>query len=473
MTEFRAIPRLFSPVPNDVNLDAAELGVKHLGLSLLPQGRQIAELMEAKKDNGRPLYRRVVVQMSRRSQKTTAVIATLLGRCLSIPGYRVISTAQDGTRAGQALREILMILDSLDPDGTMGLWTTRYSNGGEAIYFENGSRWERRPPKEDAFRGAYADCLLFDEAGSYGPEVTEALVQGAIPLLDTRPMGQLVIIGTPSKSRAGLLWDSLQMAMNGKPGVGALDYGMNDSDDPADEDVWYRCHPGLASGLTEIDVTRERFETWPLPKFMVEYLGYFPKSSAERAINPDFWEKTEEVGVKPDTERFVLAFACAPDASSAALVAAWRDKDGVAHITLQDHRAGTAWLPKACQDLLLKYPRARLTYDAVGSGNMDIAAVLERSKVRARVRPTARNDVRAGQEALVRMIASGDVRHPDQPGMNEAADILQWKESESAGRWFSHYRSKGDITPLSAAALAMFDVESNAQKSTKIISNAY
>lgn len=477
MTEYRAIPRQYSPVEDGVSLDTAELGMKHLGLQLLPQGRQIASLLESQKTNSFgdkvPLYRRVVIQMSRRSQKTTAITATLLGRCLSIPGYRVISTAQDGTRAGQALREILMVLDSIDPDGTMGLWTTRYSNGGEAIYFENGSRWERRPPKEDAFRGAYADCLLFDEAGSYGPDVTEALVQGAIPLLDTRKMGQLVITGTPSKSRAGLLWDSLQMAEAGKSGVGALDYGMTDEDDPESEDTWWRCHPGLASGLTDIDVIRERFETWPRPRFMTEYLGYFPKAAADRAINPDDWETTLEENVLPDTDRFVLAFSCAPDASSASLVAAWRDQTGVAHVTLQDHRAGTSWLAKASHALLIKYPKVRLVYDAVGSANLDTASILERtSKVKARVTPAARKDVRAGQEGLIRMIASSDVHHPDQPGMNEAADILRWKESE-AGRWFSHHMSKGDITPLSAAALAMFEFENNAQRRATIVKNAY
>lgn len=471
MSDYRAIPRHFSAVPSNVNVDNAELGAKQMGLGLLPQGRQIASLLEAKKDNGRPLYRRVVVQMARRSTKTTAITATLLGRCLNLPGYRIISTAQDGSRATHALKEIVYILDALDPDKTLGLWKTFHSNGGVSIHFTNGSRWECRPPKASVFRGTFADCLLFDEAGEYTPGISEELIQGALPLLDTRPTGQLIITGTPSPTRAGLFWDSLQQAVVGKAGVASLDYGMTDQDDPADESVWWRCHPGLASGLTDIDIVRERFETMPLPRFMTEYLGYFPKAAADRAIEEDAWATAAGELVKPDTERFVLAMACAPDSSSASLVAAWRDAGGTARIALQAHQPGTAWLSRAAHDLLVKYPRARLVYDPIGA-NLDPAKALERSKVKGRVSPAAKPNVQAGQAALVRMIHAGDLKHADQPGLNEAVEVLQWRDVSESGRWFGYARSKGDIAPISAAALAMFEFENNANKKAIIVKNA-
>ncbi|KLN34577.1 hypothetical protein FB00_11255 [Cellulosimicrobium funkei] len=470
--EFRAIPRYMSAVPDDVPLDAPELGAKHLGLDLKPQGRQVGSLLEARREDGRPLYRRVAIQFARRSTKTTSIASTLLGRCLSTPGYRVISTAQDGSRASTALREIMYILDAVDPDGTLGLWETRWSNGGEMILFSNGSRWERRPPNASAFRGAAADALWFDEAGEYGPEVSDALVQGALPLMDTRQMGQVIISGTPAPSRTGLLWDSIVAAQEGKRGTGALDYGMGEEDDPASEDVWWRCHPGLACGLVDIEIVRERFELMPLPAFMVEYLGYWPKAAHDRAIDPDRWEECAGELALPDTDRFVLAFDVHPQSSSAALVAAWRDKNGVARVSLTEHKPGTNWLAKTANDLLVKYPKARLMYDAVGA-NLDPARTLERSKVKNRVKPVNSKDVQAGQAAFVRQVHAGDLEHPNQPGLNAAADCLQWRESAERGRWFGFSRSKGDITPVRAAAMALFEFENNTKSSIGVIPNAY
>jgi hypothetical protein len=468
---YRAIPRAFSPIPDDVDLSAAHLGATHLDLPLMPQGVQVAQLLEALREDGKPLYRRVGLQFSRRSQKTTSIAALLLGRCLTIPGYRVISTAQDGTRASVALKEVMWILQAQDPDGVQGLWDLRWSNGGEAIHFANGSRWERRVPKATAFRGAAADALWFDEAGEYSPDLTDELIQGALPLMDTRPHGQVIISGTPAVGREGLLWDTLKQGLDGKRGVGLLDYGMEEDDDPTDEDVWWRCHPGLASGLTDIDVIRERFEQMPLPAFMVEYLGYWPKHSFDHAIEPEDWTRQAE-SLRSPTGDFVLGLDVSPDSSSACLVAAWRDELDVAHVSVVDHRPGTDWLPKKAYELLKKYPRLRVTYDEIGAVREPVEILLRERNIASRVIPTKQKDIQAGQANLVRVIAKGDVFHPDQPSLNAAVDGLRWKNSAERGRWFGWGMSTADIGPIRAAAIALWFLDQNKRKKTVLPPNA-
>lgn len=471
-TEYCAIPRHFSRVPDDVDISAAHLGAKTLGLPLLPQGEQVARLLEARTDEDGltvPLYTRVVIQVPRRSTKTTSISAVILGRCLTIPNYRVISTAQDGSRASTALKEVMWMLQKADPDST--LWTLRWSNGGEHILFSNGSVWERRPPKSDTFRGAAADCFLFDEAGALPVEAAEDLVQGALPLMDTRPLGQIIISGTPGKERAGLLWDSLEAARLGEEGVGSLDYGMDQTDDPADEAVWYRCHPGLASGLTRIKVLRQRFALMSLPAFMVEYLGWFAQSSFVRAVDPEAWDKCKDITpAKPGRDdRFTFSVDVSPDAGSSCITMAWRDAAGVARIALVDHRPGTDWLPKAMNELLLKYPKTRMVYDEIGAVREPVLVLLRNRKITSRVTPALKKDVQAGQAGLVRMIHANEVFHHDQAGLNVAIDGLQWRTSAEYGQWFGWSASKVDISPVRAAALAMWDYDQKANKKAIIL----
>ena len=51
-----AEPRLLSPTPENVDISAYYLGLKTLGLEPTPQGEEYARLMEAKDEDGLPLY---------------------------------------------------------------------------------------------------------------------------------------------------------------------------------------------------------------------------------------------------------------------------------------------------------------------------------------------------------------------------------------------------------------------------------
>ena len=80
-----AIPATFSPVPDDTDISEATAGAEWMRKPLFPQGIQSAQVMSARNTAGLPLYEIVVVEQPRRSTKTTAVQATLLGRCLARP----------------------------------------------------------------------------------------------------------------------------------------------------------------------------------------------------------------------------------------------------------------------------------------------------------------------------------------------------------------------------------------------------
>lgn len=453
-TTMRAVPLHLSPTPVGVDITAARVGAELLGLPLTPQGEVIARVLEARKEGGeRPLFRRVGVQVPRRSTKSTTIWATILGRCATLPSHRVVVTAQDRTRAANAMKEVMRTLDARYPEDVRD-FKLRWSSGGESIEFPNGSRIWCVSPKPSAFRGEAADTMLFDEAGELDPEESADLVAGALPLMDTRPLGQVIIAGTPARTRAGLLWDTLEAGRAGKPGIGVVEYAATDADDPTDEDVWWRVHPGLASGLTDIDIIRERFETMPLPQFCTEYLGMWTQDPGAFAIDPADWELG--AGAHADRpEHFALGFDVQIDGSSAAVVAAWRDGTGRAHVEVLEHRKGTEWLPRFVHDLVKRH-RVTCAYDAIGANHEPAEVLLRQPGIPVRMKRMTMQDTVGAAALLSREVAGGNLHHPDDASLNDAVSRATWRQGGRGGRLFGRRRPGDDITCLVAASLALW-----------------
>lgn len=155
---FTAVPLKLSAIPLNTNIAEGHVtGAMLLNLPLKQQGKQIAGVLNALNENGRPLYPRVVIKMSRRSAKTTSIWEVLLGRCVHRPGYQIVMTAQDGQRARDKFREMMDALRAPgvdfegDRDPGKRLGALYYANGSERIQFDNGSLMWVVPPDPGAF----------------------------------------------------------------------------------------------------------------------------------------------------------------------------------------------------------------------------------------------------------------------------------------------------------------------------------
>jgi hypothetical protein len=424
----RARPTSFSRIPAGTDIGTAVFGAQLRGLPLFPQGEQIAALLEARAADGTPLYPTVVVQMPRRSTKTTAVWSTLLGRCYRTPGHRVVTTAQDGLRARRIFRAVMRELVAGGFEAR-GLGRLYWSNGEERIEWRNGASMWVVPPDPGAFRSDAADDLLFDEAGELSLAESEDLMAGALPLTDTRPMGQAIVTGTPSPVRAGLLWDTLQRGRDPKDReVGILDYSIRDDEAsvlyPDGEDkppilnrrVLRRVHPGIDT-LTTLRKIESRYKGgngkggMSLLKFEMEYLGRFPFDHSVSAIDPTAWADAramEETAagllipvplpIRP--ARVGLAFDVEPNGNAAALMAAWRDEQGAAHLEVIAYRPGVTWLPSVAREATRKHKTA-IAHDVIGA-NVNPADTMHRLHVRL-----APLNLRAMQGAAQRFVAEG------------------------------------------------------------------
>lgn len=459
-----AKPTYCSSVPRTVDVEEYRKGLELLKFGEVPQGLTVAKVVQSKNKNGSPKHRTVAVQMPRRSTKTTTLTALILGRMASRKDYRVISTAQTGDIARRIYRDVVMTLDAAHvgvPEGERP-YHARVANGTEVLTWKDtGSTWRPVTPNPLAYRSAAADLLLFDEAGHIDPQTAADLRAGAFPTTDTRPGAQIIITGTPNeKLRAGMLWDALKAGRDGKPGYGVVDFCLKDEESLALEDgtlnvpLLRRVHPGIASGLTTVAVMRERFESMPLASFEAEYGGKWALDGGAGAVPMTAWA----AAVRPAPavpDRFAWSFSVAPDASSAAVCAAWRDDDGVAHVEVLKHALGSDWVPKFAHAGYAKH-RVPVGYESLGA-QIEVAQSLEAMRnPRPKTTPLMfRRDVQPAQLRFVQELANGRLVHHDQAALNAAVTGARWKDTES-GRSFIWSRSESDIAPLVAAANALW-----------------
>lgn len=470
-----AVPRHFSEIPDDTDISETERGSAALGLPLLPQGRNEAMLLSARDSEGGTLYKTTVIQMPRRSTKSTSIWATIIGRALSRPGYKCVTTAQTGTVASSILLEHGEMLEAngyagykrkeLDEAEGNGTMRVLRNGGREKLEFANKSVIWCVPPTPAAVRSKAADDIVIDEAGEFEGDKGDDFMNGVLPLMDTRgERAQLIIAGTPGRMRSGMFWELLEAARKGDDDyMGVLDYSAADTDDPEDRDVWRRVHPGpsaiKADGtpLTSMRTLERRFKQMPLPQFAREYLCMWPQDASSTAIDMEAWGKASRpTPFMP--AKYAWAYDCAPDGSSAALVAAWREPNGEAWFEVMDHRQGTDWLIAAIRDVQNSGQIHPVVYDRIGA-NMDVATRLDSSRPALRSKGLFyMQGVVPAEAAFVRELAEGRLRHSNQVSLNSALRGATWRITEGARLW-GRKASSSDLSPAVAAALALHHYE--------------
>lgn len=451
-------------------------------IGFVPSGHQErwAYLMEAKRRDGRPRYRRSVKTEPRRSGKTDGIWALVIGRCTRREDYHAAYSAQTGAKGRKRFLALAQRLERWDPcprasrtspdgcDRDHVHYRIYRSNGGERIEWRNGSTLDVLPPDPENYRGDEYDLVVLDEAQEIADDETaDELLGGINPTMDTVPTAQLVVAGTAGKVRAGLLWGSL---LKGRAGVwGIFEYAAPDHADPHDPATWLAAHPGIGT-LTTLDVIRENYDDLSLLDFQREYLGQWPADSSVSAIDPGHWSEAG-TDLIPRPDRVGLAFDVAPDGTTAALACAWRDDDGTAYLEVLAYRAGVSWLAAEAHRVA-QAARVPIAYDVIGA-NTNPADELHRRRPPVRLEPMGLKDVQGAAQRLVSGLADGTVKHFRQKDLDLAAAGAGWRRVGESGRAFGHKASSAPIPPLTAAALALWAFDkAPARRSFTVVSAA-
>lgn len=463
--EFKAEPRYLSPIPRTTDVSNYLIGVERLGVGPVPQGVNVAGVMEAKDSFGFPLYDDVTIQIARRSAKTTSVQAVNIGRSFTRDDYRIIQTAQDGTRASGVITQMIKDLKRCDrrPDKERE-WQNYASTGREYLEWDNGSHWHVVAPDPGSYRSKAADELWFDETGELDPVKTDDLEAGALPVMDTRQDGQVVKSGTPGKVRAGMAWRTLEAARAKPTTLGIVDYSAKESevvteDQISDPDMWYRVHPGLASGLTKLATIQKRYDTMDLHKFIREYLCVWPSDLSKSALDMDTFD---EQTVAPEVpEDFAIAFDCEISGQAGAISGGWVDpRSGKHRMQLFDHRRGVNWMIEELARAHYANPRARIAYDPIGQNSVIAMGLQRLPKFNDKVLvPVSMRDL-SSAAALVAQGLDKDVPQEsrtleisEDPTMRKAAENATWRDSGD-NRLFGR-KGGADISSIISGSLAL------------------
>ncbi|MGV8965334.1 MAG: hypothetical protein ACOH2F_03560 [Cellulomonas sp.] len=449
-----AKPTFASPVPAHTDITAALLGASMLGMPLTAQGERVAGLLEARRGVG-VRYPTAVVEMPRRAAKTTSIWSVLIGRAMTRPGYRCVVTAQSGTIASSIILEHGSILEArgFREDGTMHL----YRNGGrERIEFANGSRIWVVPPEPGAVRSAAADDIVIDEAGEHEGVKGTQFLDAVRPLQDTRgPLAQLIVSGTPGRTRSGMFWDLLVAGRTrADRDLGILDYCARDDEDLDDRKVWRRVHPGPLSKLTPMKVLESRHATMDIISFSREYLCLWPTDASTGALDVAAWGIAGEDFPVERPVRSVIAFDAPKEQTSCAVVEVWRGEDGKARVEVLAFRPGVSWAAKFIHRAA-REARAPVVFDEIG-GNVSIAGELKRLRPGVKVHPLSMLHVGGGAQLLATEVREGRVVHFDQPDLTAAVDSVSWRPLGRGGRAFGRRPGHGEISPVVAASFALW-----------------
>lgn len=449
--------------------DEFRQGCAALGLKTIhPQQMVIADAVNATTEAGAPLHPFVGVVVPRRASKSTSLVALALGRCLARPGYLVgvtfTTTAQK--LSARFKSDYFPVLEAW-ADTTFGdteFWPFKITltNGAERITFKNGSRLDLLAARAASFRSEAYDLVICDEAGEADAVLTETLLQAILPVFDTRD-GQLVVAGTAAAFRDGnLLYDTIHDGRTGQNDTGIVEYSAGEDLTLEDVESWAQveplllaAHPGVDT-LTNMTKLRRNYGILGPKRFAQEYLSIFGQDGATAGvISPAKWKDCESSAADfpqlPD--RFAVGVAAY---NTAAIVAAWRDADGQAHLLMLEHKDGTQeWLAPTLLEFARKYPTVPIAYDR---GEVLVAInELQRARPVPRLVKATTETVTTSAALLVREVHTGHLVHYGQAELTSAALAAARRDIGAPGRaWgFGRVDLASDIVPLEAAALAL------------------
>lgn len=416
----------------------------------------------------------------RRTGKTSGIQATLMGRCSLRDDYLVGWTlATTGAKAGERFKkDISAQLIRLYPDPKDRPFKVNLSKGAEGIEWPStGSHFDVYSPNGDGFRSNAFDAAWVDEGGEAEPELGEDLTAAIRPTLHTRAGAQLIISGTAAKYRQGnLLWDALTDSR-----AAVLRHGVPDDTDLDELQEWeptpefpgarvrelvLASHPGIGY-TTPLEAIEDDFNTPAMRKnFPAEILGIFGSEGSNVALIPaPLWAAAAlplQDAKKPDVSTICLFVH--PDGDWASLVQAWKGADDRTHIVLLHHQAGVKGLAKRVTMLARKVKRP-IIFDSASAATANVMREIAEHRPAPAQRPMVANDIKRAAVRFTTLIRDDRVRHYNQPEMDAAAEIAVKRAFGTGNGWAfgrpdPRKRPGDDITPIEAAALAVYALDS-------------
>jgi hypothetical protein len=340
--------------------------------------------------------------------------------------------------------------------------TVKRSHGEEGVYLKDGRSLRYKTRTKGGGRGFGADLLVLDEAMF----LAEAFLGALMPVISARPNPQMWYMGSPVDRLVmdhGIVFSRLRRRALAASGDRLAYFGWSpafespqevSAEAAADPAVWAEANPALGIRIDPEHVAQE-LEAMDHRTFCVERLGVGdwpdPDQLVGQALDFDLWMACADAASAIESGP-CFAFDVKPDRSWACIAAAGRRPDGVPHVEVGEHRAGTGWVVDRLKDLVAKHPDAVVRADMGGPAGA-LGPALEAAGVT--ILPVSVAEHARACGLLFDAVSDRTFRHPGSPELNQAVRGAVKRPLGDAWAW-SRKSSAVDISPLVACTLALF-----------------
>lgn len=344
------------------------------------------------------------------------------------------------------------------------------SHGEEGVYLRDGRKLLYKTRTKGGGRGFSADLLILDEAMF----VQEAFLGALMPTISARPNPQIWITGSAvdqEKMEHGIVFTRFrQRAIDGRKGRMAYlgwspSYTRPEWKSPADvppevtgdPEVIAEANPALGIRIDLDHILDTEREAMDHRTYCVERLGVgdWPDLSAgdEGGLPKELWAATEDAESTP-LDPVAFAFDVRPDRQSSAVAVAGFREDGLRHVEVLEHKAGTGWLLDYLEEKMGRHQCGPVVF----AGHSPAAAM--KGKLLERGIPFEELNSTQYAEAcgaFVDDVTEKQLRHRVDLSLNTAVRGAVKKSVGEATAW-SRKSSGVDISPLVACTLARWAV---------------
>lgn len=361
-----------------------------------------------------------------------------------------------------------------------------HSNGDEGIELISGERLRFVARSSGSGRGFAAPTVIVDEAYAYTGDQQAALA----PLLLAQDNPQVIYASTPPLDSATgfpLFALKARAVAGGDPDLGWVEWSNPKPEEgwPSAEakrewslDVanWARSNPALGHGRVTAEGIGRLAKSMLLDDFCREVLCLWPPEPATAAeLDMKRWG---DLADRESRRQGAVAFALdiTPDRSWSTIAAYGLREDGLGHLEVVAHRAGTDWCVPRLAELRERHNPVGIALDVKGpAGNL----LLELADAGIRVPADDKKpgfgdlaipvyqDVAAACGGFIDAMNQSTVRHLDQAPLSMALQMAKTRPLGDAKAW-ARRGAQVPISPLVAVSLAKWCYESRVALVSKV-----
>lgn len=331
----------------------------------------------------------------------------------------------------------------------------RTGAGDQAIELHNGCRLRFLARSRTSGRGFSADVFYFDEAF----ELSIASVGSILPTLSARPNPQVWFFSSAPHFTSEELHGQLRQAdEDTDPRLFCRLWENSPDTRPDDIEAWHRVNPAREIRISDESITNEMRSLCATPAGVAEFnrerLGIREGGDGDAGVVPfDQWMKLAD---SQSTVASSLAYglSVSADAGWASIASAGRRRDGMLHIDTVDRRQGTSWVVERVCELFEKRRLPIRVNPAAAEG----AFIRQLRDARIGVIEVGGREYQQACGELLEAVLNGRLRHLGQESMDRAAGAAGRRDVGQEGGWVWARPGAVDISPLTAATLALSGV---------------